>query len=447
VEILLFARLDQTMKSRRLSDSPLPRSPLDFAYRLVVRPAGAEGASVLAEVPEPYTLHALKALRLVLTWSREPDTHGPLLLRAEMDRWEAAVLELPQLEGLWEPLVVIAGQLKRPARARGDTIGKGCLALSEWATGVGAIETTLLFAEAAALAWPENARLAWVAGRLFRSHARYQLAEYWLRRAARVAVWSDDFETQDLALNSLGNLFSQQGSFVDALDYLTRALSVARKHRIKGRQGAVTHDLFAVAVLTGDHSRAERLAVGAFRLYGPTHPNLPKLAHDVVQLWLRQGRFLLALPVLRALLRFFDAPQDRLRVLASTARAAGACGERSIYERTWIDAWSIVRERTPEVEAVMPAVLVDLGLGAASLGDWSHATEAFSLALEAAEGRGAHDEAANAEMGLEMVGRYERVEVSRRPSGGPAAQLADAFVHSLEKVGAGAGQEDPTPPV
>jgi tetratricopeptide (TPR) repeat protein len=401
---------------------------------------------VLAEVPEPYALHTLKALRLVLAWSGEPDTHAPLLSRVEMDRWEAAVLALLPHEGLWEPLVVLAGQLKRPARARADTIGKGCLALTDWATGAGATETALLFAEAAALAWPENARFAWVAGRLFRTHGRYRLSEYWLRRAARVAVWSDDFETQDLALNSLGNLFSQQGSFVDALNYLTRALAVARKHRSKGRQGAVTHDLFAVAVLTGDHSRAERLAAGAFQLYGSSHPNLPRLAHDVVQLWLRQGRFPLALPVLRALLRFFDVPQDRLRVLASTARAAGACGERQVFERAWIDAWAIVHQPAPEIEAVLPAVLVDLGLGAASISDWSHAGEAFSLALEAAEARGAHEEAANAEMGLEMVGRYERVEISRRVTSGPAVQLAEAFVHSLEEAGVAAGQKGQTPP-
>jgi tetratricopeptide (TPR) repeat protein len=401
---------------------------------------------VLSEVPEAFALHVLKALRLVLAWSGDADTHAPLLRRAEMERWEAAVLALPQHEGFWEPLVVLAGQLKRPARAQASVIGKSCLALTDWATGVGAIETALLFVEAAALAWPENARLAWVAGRLFRAHGRHRLSEYWLRRAARVAVWSDDFETQDLALNSLGNLLSQQGSFVDALTYLTRALAVARKHRIKGRQGAVTHDLFAVAVLTGDDSRAERLAVGAFQLYGSSHPNLPKLAHDVVQLWLRQGRFPLALPVLRALLPFFDLPHDRLRVLASTARAAGSCGERQVYERAWIDAWAILRQPTREIEAVMPAVLVDLGLGAASLGDWSHATEAFSLALEAAEARGAHEEAANAEMGLEMVGRYERVEISRRVPSGPAVQLAEAFVHSLEQAGVAAGQEGATPP-
>lgn len=433
------------MKPRRLSESPLPRSPLDFAYRLVVRPPGAEGASVLVEVPDEMAMHVLKALRLALAWSGPPGTHAPMLRRAEMDRWEAEVVALPRHDGLWEPLVVLAGQLRRPARAQAAAVGKSCLAVAEWATGAGAVETALLFAEAAALAWPENARLAWVAGRLFRTHGRYRHAEYWLRRAARVAVWGDDFETQDLALNSLGNLFSQQGSFVDALTYLTRALSVARKHRTKDRQAAVTHDLFAVAVLTGDHSRAERLAVGAFRLYGPGHPNLPKLAHDVAQLWLRQGRFPLALPVLRVLLRFFDPPQDRVRVLASIARAAAACGEREIYRRAWIDAWSVVHQPTPEVAAVLPAVLVDLGMGAASLGDWPHATEAFSLALDTAEASGAHEEAAHAEAGLQRAARQERLEMTRRAPSGPAAQLSDAFVHSLEEAEADAGLETSTP--
>jgi tetratricopeptide (TPR) repeat protein len=424
----------------------LPRSPLDFSYPLIVRPPGSEGGAILAEVPEAMAMHALKALRLVLAWAGGERTGAPLMLRAEMDRWEADVIAAPREEGLWEPLVVLAGQLRRPGRAQVSVIGQSCLAVADWGAEAGAEETALLFAEAGAVAWPENARMAWVTGRMFRSHGRYRLAEYWLRRAARVAVWSDDLETQDLALNSLGNLYSQQGSFVDALEYLTRALRVARRHRIKGRAGAVTHDLFAVAVLTGDHAKAERLAVGAFELYGAGHPNLPKLAHDVAQLWLRQGRFPIVLPVLRVLLPFFRAPEDRLRVIASTARAAGGCGEHQVYERAWLEAWNIVHDPAPAVAGVIPAALVDLGLGAASLSDWGHATEAFSLALEAAEERGAHEEAANAEMGLEMVRRYERVEMPRRSTTGPAAQLAEAFVHSLEEAMNAAEGAAPTPP-
>jgi tetratricopeptide (TPR) repeat protein len=352
---------------------------LDFAYRLVVRPPGSEGTSILTETPESLALHTLKALRLVLAWSGRP---GPLLRYAEMAQWEESLLANPVHGSLWEPLVVLAAELKRPRRAKAPVISKSCLAIADWASESGALETALLFAEAAAFAWPENPRYAWIAGRMFRTRGRHQEAAYWLRRSARVAVWRDDLEAHELALNSLGNLFSQQGSFSQAQKYLTRALSVAKRCRVPERQGAITHDLFAVAVLTGEEPRAERLAASAFQLYGPDHPNLPKLAHDVVQLWLRQGRFAVALPVLHALRGCFHTPQDQLRVLASIARAAGACDERKAYERAWIEAWSIVHQPTPAIEAVIPAALVDLGLGAASLGDWSHAAEAFSLALE-----------------------------------------------------------------
>jgi tetratricopeptide (TPR) repeat protein len=431
------------MKPRRLSDAPLPRSPLDFAYRLVVRPPGSEGTDILAETPESLALHTLKALRLVLAWSGRPGSGGPLLRYAEMARWEESLLASPVHGGLWEPLVVLAGELKRPRRAKAPVISKSCLAIADWASESRALETALLFTEAAAFAWPENPRYAWIAGRLFRTHGRPQEAEYWLRRSARVAVWRDDLEAHELALNSLGNLFSQQGSFSQAQKYLARALSVAKRCRVPERQGAITHDLFAVAVLTGEEPRAERLAASAFQLYGPDHPNLPKLAHDVAQLWLRQGRFAVALPVLHALRSCFHAPQDQLRVLASIARGAGACDERRAYERAWIEAWSIVHQPTPAIEAVIPAALVDLGLGAASLSDWSHAAEAFSLALEAATSRGAHEDAANAEMGLEMVGRYERADVSRRSTAGATVQLAEALVRSLDRMEATAGHDHP----
>ena len=170
---------------------------------------------------------------------------------------------------------------------------------------------------------------------------------------------------------------------------------------------------------------------------------MPKLAHDVAQLWLRQGRFAVALPVLHALQSCFHAPQDQLRVLASIARAAGACDERRTYEHAWIEAWSIVHQPTPAIEAVIPAALVDLGLGAASLSDWSHAAEAFSLALEVAASRGAHEDAAHAEMGLEMVGRYERADVSRRSTAGATVQLAEALVRSLDRMETTAGCDHP----
>lgn len=432
------------MKTRRLSRDPLPRSPLDFAYPLTIRAPGVEGAAILVEVQPEYAATVLRALRLVLAWSRGPELAAAMLRPGPMDEWEAELHAARFRKGLWAPLVTIAAELRRPGRAQPDAVAEACFAVSEWALGVDAEGTALLFAEAAALAWPTNARHAWIVGRMLRNAGRLREGELWLRRSARLAVWSADAETQDLALNSLGNLYLQQGLFAEALEYLGRALALARRCRLKDREGAVSHDLFQVFVVTGNHSRAEELAVCAFDLYGPGHPNLPKLAHDVAYLWLEQKRFPLALPVLRALLPHLPRPHERLRVIASIARAAGACGERVVYEGARKEALALLQEPTAEMRGFLSGALIDLGYGAASMGDWDGAAEALRLALKAAHERGAHDDAAEAETALNMALRFQGVETPRRPASGPAAQLSDALAKVLETASAGGPAGDGT---
>ncbi|HEX2202395.1 MAG TPA: tetratricopeptide repeat protein [Longimicrobium sp.] len=410
------------MKLRHASDAPLPRTPLDFAYPLVVRGPGAEGAVVLAEVAGERALAVLRVLRRVLDWSRGGGRGAPGVRAHVLERWEADRLHE---EGCRDPLApaltALAGEVERGEEADAESVARGCLDVCDWALGAGAEGTALLFAEAAALASPANARFAWTAGRMLRDAGRHREAVLWLRRAARVAVWSADWEAQDLALNSLGNLYAQQGGFGEALQLLVRAVRLARRHRMREREGAVTHDLFAVFVLTGEHARAEEAALDAFDLYGPGHPNLPKLAHDVVQLWLRQGRFPVALPVLSAVLPHLHLPEERLRVLASIVRTAGALEDRSTYESTWIEAWELVHLPTAEVRATLPGVLVDLGYGAASVKDWDHAAASFTRALEIADQMGANDDAETARKGLESVQRNQGVETPRRKTSGPAA--------------------------
>ncbi len=428
--------MPNTMKPRRSSADPLPNSPLDFVYPLTVRAPGFEGGAVLEEVQPEYAAMVLRALRLVLAWSRGAELAGSVLLPDLMDAWETELHSARIEEGLWAPLVTIVAELRRSAEARPEIVAEACFALTEWALGNNARGTALLFAEAAALASPTNARRAWIVGRMLRNGARLREGGLWLRRAVRIAVWRGDAETQDLALHSLGNLYLQQGLFGEALEYLSRALTLAQRHRLKHRAGAVYHDLFQVCVVTGNHSRAEEMAICAFELYGAGHTNLPRLAHDVVYLWIEQGRYSLALPVLRALLPHLPSPHERLRVLASTTRAAGACGDRATYHSANTEALALIRRPTPEMDGFISGALIDLGYGAASVSDWDYAATALRLALESAQARGAHDDAAEAESALNMVARYQSVETPRRPSSGRAAQLADALVRGLESPAA-----------
>jgi tetratricopeptide (TPR) repeat protein len=434
------------MKPRRLSADPLPRSPLDFVHPLVIRAPEVEGGVILTEVRPEHALMVLRALRLVLAWCRGPELAAPILRPAPLDEWEAGLHQATLPEGLWAPLVTIAAELRRPGRADAKPLAQACFALSEWALGEEARGTALLFAEAAALAWPANARHAWIVGRMLRNAGRLREGELWLRRAARVAVWSMDWETQDLALHSLGNLHLQQGSFSEARRYLGKALSLAQRHRQKEREGAVSHDLFQVFVETGDHSRAEQMAARAFGLYDRGHPNLPKLAHDVVYLWLKQRRFQLALPVLRALLPFLPLPHERLRLVASITRAAGATGDPDLFQAGRLEVREISQNPSPEVRALLSGALIDVAYGAASLEDWEYAAECLTMALEIAHQRAAYDDAAEAEIALSRVRQYELAERSRRTVPGLAAELAEALLESLENASQGspAGSGGPT---
>ncbi|HEU4560034.1 MAG TPA: tetratricopeptide repeat protein [Longimicrobium sp.] len=335
--------------------------------------------------------------------SRAPRPHA-------LERWER---ELNQRTGdpFWAPAVTILAELGAGESADVRQVAHASMAACEWLLGAAAWQSALLFAEAAALAWPSNPRLAWVTGRMLRKYGRMREAELWLRRSARIAVWNGDAETQDLALNSLGNLFAQQGCFGAAKLYLHRALRIAERVS-KARRGAVTHDLFALAVMTGDHARAEELAIRAFNLYGDAHPKLPRLAHDVAQLWMRQGRFSLAVPVYEALLRHVTSRAERLQVLASSVRAAGACRSASAYERAWKRVWKQM-DGGADLAAVLPGALVDVGIGAAGMGEWTHASNALNAAIHAARAIGAHEDAAQAEAALESVNSHQRTESPR----------------------------------
>ena len=76
-------------------------------------------------------------------------------------------------------------------------------------------------------------------------------------------------------------------------------------------QGRALHDLFTIAVETSPPAEAQELARLAFRAYGPRHPKLPALAHDVAYFWMGQGRFEPALEVFRAVMPHLHDPNER----------------------------------------------------------------------------------------------------------------------------------------
>ena len=422
------------MKSKRRPARPeLPQAPLELAYPLAVTDGAVLGAVLLHEVPEPFALHVFTALRMVCAWAAGPEASGAVFDAADGEEWEVAVLRTEGVDAdLWAPVALIAGELAHPAEADAERLAHACLAVTDWAVSHDAQGTALQFAEAAAAVWPANARIAWLAGRLYRDRRQFARAELWLRRARRIAVWNGDWDLQALSVTSLGNLKLMTGQLPGARELLTSALRLARRRGLREREAKALHDLFVCATYAGRLDEAETYAAQAFAAYGAEHADLINLAFDVSHFWTQQGQFARALGVLRALDGRFPDADRQARVAASTARAAGALGDAACFHAAWQRGWQLLD--TGVVEHLRAAAPLELGMGALSLGLWEYAEHALAQARDAAAEMREGDTLARAEAALESLRADQAAGAAAgaRTFPPPARNdLADRLIRSL----------------
>lgn len=405
-----------------------PRSA-DFTVPLTIPGGALAGADVVRELPPEVALPVWQTLRSVLLWAgEEPALRGDLFEPCAMGEWEARLLE-----DTWEPdvrcpLAVLVGQLARLGEASPETIAHACLCVTDWALDHGHVATALGYAEAAALAWPQHPRFAWLAGRLLRRHGRLREAEPWIRRAAKAASSLEDWEGQVLALNGLGNLLHDQGRNPQAIQALKDALRLARRHRLRARQGEILHDLFVVTTWGGEPEHADEYAMAAFDIYRTGHPRLAALAHDVASLWILRGYYARALMVLQKLPPYFELPEERVKVWGGIARAAAGCGERAIFQQSAAEVWAITEQA--ESRPRSGSALLEVGIGASLLEAWSEAKHAVGAALEIAISTGEADLEHRARVVLDGL-ENRKAEEETQPSDTRNARNADALVEGF----------------
>lgn len=403
--------------------------------------AAVANAIILHEVPESFALHVSRALRLTHAWAAGPEASGALYDVQDLEAWEADVLCTSGIEeALWAPISVIAGELARPAELDPERLVHACLAVAEWGLDGEANGTAVLFAEAAAAVWPNNARIAWIVARIHRDRGQFSRAEAWLRHTSRVAVEGGDWELHAQAINSLGNLKVHLGDLAGARELLLAAARVAKRKKLHERRAMVLHDLFVVCTYTGRFDEADVHAQQAFAAYGPGHPNAVNLAFDVSHLCTQQGQFARALQVLEPLRARFADPDRRLRVLASIARAAGEAGNAEPFHEAWAQAWSIMDSGA--VNHLRPAAALELGLGALGLGIRDQAQAALTIARDGARTAREGDTLSRADAALRELGQ-PRKRPGRSPSvvRSRAADLAKRVALSPdapERIAAGA---------
>jgi tetratricopeptide (TPR) repeat protein len=329
-----------------------------------------EGVHVLDEFPAELSLALWTALRDVSLWAATPEERRTALFspNAEARRREyTAQTKLePQLD---MALGTLATVVSHSAQASAAVVSLMCLDVSRWAREKGGMGTAVSFAQAAALASPEDPAPALSVGRLALEWGRPGRAETWLRRSIGLARRAKDWESYGGACVTLGEIYLRSERLPAAERFYLYAARVARRQQLRGVRAESMHGLMRVRMAAGDDLvAAERFAHLAQRAYGRGHPRAPELLHDMTHLMVRRYEWDRAVPLLRRQLAMFTEPGMRLVCHALLAHASAALGDTRSYEMSWKEAWTL-KDRAGTAPHV-PTSLAHLGKAAVCANDW-----------------------------------------------------------------------------
>ena len=409
---------------------PTPRKPRR-RWRWHVPPAlvhgneSLEGTEMLDEISGAVGLVLWQTMRDVTLWGtvRDPDDRpglfSPGAYERRLQEIEAAGVDAA-LEG---PLRALAGISRDPGGIGEQEVLGACREVSQWAEERDLLATAVSFAAAGAVAAPANAAAGFRVGQLARRKAEWARAETWFRRTIGLGRQAKDWASYAEAFLGLGNLYMRRGNFPVAKRFHIRGLRAARRHGLRDIQGRALHDLFAIAVETDNVQEAQEYARLAFRAYGPHHPRLPVLAHDLAAFWMTRGRFANALDVFRAVLPLLTQPSERLLAYGNIARAAGAAGNREVFEEAWNEVYGSAGDWPSRQHAGQ--ALLDTAKGAASVREWARAERAATAARDIAQRQEEAKVLMDAEAVLEQVMRKRALEEVKAGAEVDEAETAD----------------------
>ncbi|HEX2207911.1 MAG TPA: hypothetical protein VHG93_09550 [Longimicrobium sp.] len=342
-----------------------------------------EGSHILNEHREDLAGALWTAFRDVTLWTSVPPEKREGLFSENAFDKRMDLLRACRAESELEVhLIVLACVVDRPASMDPASVSAVCMSVSRWAEKRHAMGTAISFAQAAALAVPEDAGTAREVGRLALRWGRLPRSETWLRRAIGLARRAKDWGAYSESYVDLGALYRQRQQPERSHAYFVAAARAARRHGQLPVRGAALHGLFLLSMDSGDYEEAARYSRAALRAYGRGHSRLPGLLHDIAQLWIATGSYARAIPMLQRLLPERRAPADRALTLALLAHAAAATGERRLYEEGWSKAWALLDHAGTDERIVR--TLLELARAAAALKDWLRVSLASTRQAEQA---------------------------------------------------------------
>lgn len=388
--------------------------------------------SILDEIPSDLGLVLWRSARNVLLWAETPASSRGELFTGDAGAGRVQLLAQVDAEPeLRAPLLVLATLLARPAVADLLRVVNACRRIALWAEQRGALGTALEFMQAAALASPDSASLAFGVGRLARRLADYDRAESWYTRAVVQARENQDWRSYASALAGIGNLHLQRGNYPAAKRVHLRCLHAALRHQVQELVAAAYHNLFGIDVEMHAGVEAEVLAARALAAYDPGNPGVRFLAHDLAHHWNLQGNYAGALKIARALEPVSATLPIAPLVQSLIARAAGGLGDWAAYTLAISRVDDLLSDpAVPEETAAR--TLLGVAHGAFNIGDAraaaGYAEEAMSIARKRAEGRVALE----AESLMEAAGRAAAMpKPVRTADPGVTAPLAESFAQVL----------------
>jgi hypothetical protein len=337
-----------------------------------------EASQILMEHRSNLGVLLWSALRDVTLWAGvEPERRDGLFAPAAADKrlehLRGATVE-PALEVSLTALAAVVGT---PGTVSGEIVTLVCIEISRWAHERGAAGTALAFAQAAALASPEEAGPACRVGSLALGWGRHARAETWLRRSIALARRGKDWQSYAQAYVDMGTLYARRDKHTSARRFYMQAMRAGRRHGLRPMRGAALHGLFLLALEALKLDDAGRYARAAMRAYGHGHPRLAELQHDIAYLWVTSESYGRAIPILQKLLVSRTSPGERALTLAILARAAAGTGERRLYQEAWSNAWSLINR--PGAREDHARTLLELSRAAATFKDWIRMEQAIRL--------------------------------------------------------------------
>jgi hypothetical protein len=428
------------MKSTR-SKTAAPRLPRRWRTPppLTRGSESLEGMEILREVGGEVGILLWQAYRNVMFWAAAEQGERGRLFSAEAGRKRQAELGESRIsEELGGPLTAVAEMLVAPDSTGGEAVAQACTGIARWAEEQGHLNTALAYTQAASVAAPRNARLSLAVGKLARRRGEMARAETWFRHTVMISRQVGDWESYSRAYIALGNMLIARGNLPAAGRMHIKALRAARRKGLQQIQGMALHDLFVIADEMGRDEQAEEYARQAFRAYGPGHPSLLGLGHDMGYFWMQRGYFSQALDVFQRLEPVVTDPRVRLILTANIARASAGVGNRELFRKAWTQVYRMMKD--PDLHAAVPNSVMELALGAATLGEWDRAEQAGQETLELAVRLGQAKVRFRAEALLESIhgGRTAETRVTeskRAPA--KVDNLANDLIRGLATVTAG----------